>query len=132
MSPPMGSPAKRCWKCWLPAATQGTIGVQCRAGDEAVTRLVSVLSDDDAVLRTRAERAVATALQGSCQVPLAVFAEQRNGVLKVSGMVGMPDGSRVLRAESSGSPAEVDGVAAAVARDLIGQGADRIIAELGR
>jgi len=117
---------------WLPAATQGTIGVQCRAGDEVVARLISVLNDDDAALRTRAERAVATALQGSCQVPLAVFAEQRNGVLTVSGMVGMPDGSRVLRADASGLPTKVDEVAATVARDLIGQGADRIIAELGR
>lgn len=117
---------------WLPAATQGTIGVQSRSGDQAITRLIAVLNDDDAVLRTRAERSVAAALQGSCQVPLAVFAEQGNGVLKVSGMVGMPDGSRVLRAEASGFPAAVDEVAATVARDLIGQGADRIIAELGR
>ena len=117
---------------WLPAATQGTIGVQCRADDDDVARLVAVLSDSDAVLRTRAERAVATALQGSCQVPLAVFAEIHEGKFRVSGMVGMPDGSQMLRAEAHGVPEQAADLAAAVAEDLIGQGADRIIAALGR
>jgi hydroxymethylbilane synthase len=117
---------------WLPAATQGTIGVQCRADDAVVAGLIAVLSDADAVLRTRAERAVATALQGSCQVPLAVFAEIREGDFRVSGMVGMPDGSQLLRAESHGAPERAGELAAAVADDLIGQGADRIIAALGR
>jgi hydroxymethylbilane synthase len=117
---------------WLPAATQGTIGVQCRVGDAAVSALVSTLSDADAVLRTRAERTVAAALQGSCQVPLAVFADTAHGELRISGMVGTPDGSRVLRAESKGAPARVDELAAEVATDLIGQGADRIIAALGQ
>ena len=117
---------------WLPAATQGTIGVQCRVGDAAVSALVSTLSDADAVLRTRAERMVAAALQGSCQVPLAVFADTAHGELRISGMVGTPDGSRVLRAESKGAPARVDELAAEVATDLIGQGADRIIAALGQ
>jgi len=71
-------------------------------------------------------------LQGSCQVPLAVFAEHHDGVFNVSGMVGMPDGSRLLRASASGEPAQAIELADSVARDLIGQGADRIIAALGR
>jgi len=117
---------------WLPAATQGTIGVQCRADDAEVAALISVLSDPGTVLRTRAERAVATALQGSCQVPLAVFAENEGQEFRVSGMVGMPDGSRVLRAESRGDPAQADALAAQVAGKLLEQGAGRIIAALGR
>ena len=117
---------------WLPAATQGTIGVQCREEDDTVAALISSLSDADAVLRTRAERLVATALQGSCQVPLAVYADTLGGQLQISAMVGTPDGTRVLRAESRGAPARVDELAAEVAMDLIGQGADRIIAALGK
>jgi hydroxymethylbilane synthase len=115
---------------WLPAATQGTIGVQRRAGDDDIAGLLAVLNDAEAALRTRAERAVAAALQGSCQVPLAVFAEMVSGTLHVTGMVGMPDGSRLLRARSEGPAAGVDRVADEVARDLLGQGADRIIAAL--
>lgn len=115
---------------WLPAGTQGTIGVQRRGDDAAVAAVVAVLGDADAMLRTRAERAVAAALQGSCQVPLAVFAEQSGGTFRVSGMVGMPDGSRLVRAAAAGPPREADAIAASVARDLLTQGADRIIASL--
>lgn len=117
---------------WLPAATQGTIGVQSRVGDAEVADLISVLNDADAARRTRAERAVATALQGSCQVPLAVFAEMREGEFCVSGMVGMPDGSQVLRAESRGAPESADALAAQVAADLVDQGAVAIIAALAK
>lgn len=116
---------------WLPAGTQGTIGIQCRAGDESIIDLIEPLKNADAVLRTRAERHVATALHGSCQVPLAVFAEIEGAQLQVRGLVGMPDGSEVIRAEKSGPAAAVDELSAAVAADLLGQGAGRIIASLG-
>jgi hydroxymethylbilane synthase len=115
---------------WLPAATQGTIGIQCRAGDRVVMDLIDPLKNSDAVLRTRAERAVTTVLQGSCQVPLAVFAELDGGNIRISGMVGTPDGRQVIRAEQSGSSGEVDRLSAAVADDLLSQGAGRIIAAL--
>ena len=116
---------------WLPAGTQGTIGIQCRAGDESVIDLIEPLKNADAVLRTQAERHVAAALHGSCQVPLAVFAEIEGGQLQVRGLVGMPDGSEVIRAEKSGPAADVDKLSAAVADNLLGQGAARIIASLG-
>lgn len=115
---------------WLPAATQGTIGIQSRAGDAEVAALIEPLKDDDAVLRTQAERAVATALQGSCQVPLAVFADLAGGELRITAMVGMPDGSEMLRSEEAGAPDEVGRLADAVAERLLSQGAGRIIESL--
>jgi hydroxymethylbilane synthase len=115
---------------WLPAGTQGTIGIQCREDDREVIDLIEPLKDADAVLRTRAERAVATALQGSCQVPLAVFAEFEGDEFRISGLVGMPDGSKLVRAGKTGSSKDVDRLSAALADDLISQGADRIIASL--
>jgi hydroxymethylbilane synthase len=92
---------------WLPAATQGTIGIQCRSGDEEVMQLIEPLRDPDAMLRTRAERLVAAALQGSCQVPLAVFAIREGDLLRISSLIGMPDGSQVLKAQATGSPDDV-------------------------
>jgi hydroxymethylbilane synthase len=115
---------------WLPAATQGTIGIQCRTDDADVIRLIEPLKDADAVLRTRVERAVATALQGSCQVPLAVFANLEDEMLGIQALVGMPDGSRLLKSERSGPASAADQLAAAVAEDLLGQGAGQIIASL--
>ena len=115
---------------WLPAATQGTIGIQCRTGDRAVIDQIEPLKDPHTILRTRAERAVATVLQGSCQVPLAVFAELDGEQMRISGMVGMPDGSKLIRGEQAGSRMDVDRLSAALADDLLSQGAGRIIADL--
>lgn len=115
---------------WLPAGTQGTIGIQNRSGDDEVKALIAPLMNEDATIRTRAERAVATLLEGSCQVPLAVFAELMGEDVRIRGMVGTPDGSRVLRAEQSGPVANTDQLANAVAHDLIAQGGAEIIAAL--
>jgi len=115
---------------WLPAATQGTIGVQCRQGDQAVSELIQPLLDAETALRTRAERAVATLLQGSCQVPLAVYAVIENASLRISALVGTPDGRTLLRGEIEGAPAEVDSLSKIVAQDLISQGASDIISSL--
>jgi hydroxymethylbilane synthase len=115
---------------WLPAATQGTIGIQCRSGDEEVMQLIEPLRDPDAMLRTRAERLVAAALQGSCQVPLAVFAIREGDLLRISSLIGMPDGSQVLKAQATGSPDDVEAMSSSVAEDLLSQGANRIIEAL--
>ncbi len=115
---------------WLPAATQGTIGVQCRKADEAVKALIQPLLHPETALRTQAERTVATLLQGSCQLPLAAFAEIDGNKLQITGLVGTPDGQTVLRSEISGEAENVAGLSAKIAEDLLGQGADRIIASL--
>jgi len=116
---------------WLPAGTQGTIGIQHRSGDDAVAALIRPLADAETTLRTRAERRVATLLEGSCQVPLAVFAELDGAELRVSGMVGTPDGQNVLRAARAGPAADPEGLATGVAEALLEQGAGDIIAALG-
>jgi hydroxymethylbilane synthase len=116
---------------WLPAATQGTIGIQCRSEDALTGELVQPLKDRETVLRTRAERAVATALQGSCQVPLAVYASLEEGQIDLSAMVGTPDGARVLRSQRAAPEELLDSLAGEVTADLLEQGAAEIIESLG-
>ncbi len=115
---------------WLPCATQGTIGIQCREGDKAVSSLIEPLLHAETALRTQAERIVATLLQGSCQVPLAVFAQIHDRELRLSGLVGTPDGVTMLRSEITGEVGEVESLSAKIAQDLLRQGADQIIASL--
>lgn len=118
---------------WLPAATQGTLGIQCRADDTRAQALIAPLADAETTVRTRAERAVARRLQGSCQVPLAVYADvdEESARLTLWGMVGEPDGSRILTARAAGAVDMADALAEQVADDLLNQGADRIIRALG-
>lgn len=113
---------------WLPAGTQGIIGLQCRADDTALFERIAPLADDDAMRQARAERTVLAALQGSCQVPLAVYAELDGGSVTLTGLVGTPDGRRILRATERGTDPEATGRALAAA--LREQGAADIIAAL--
>ena len=115
---------------WLPAATQGTIGIQCRSGDSSIIRLIEPLKNSEAVIRTRAERAVASALQGSCQVPLAVHAVLEDGVIHLESVVSAPDGRTSVRVADE-APAEHAGqLGERVAKQLLDKGAGDIIADL--
>ncbi|HET6565505.1 MAG TPA: hydroxymethylbilane synthase [Xanthomonadales bacterium] len=113
---------------WLPAPTQGTIGVQYRTDDAYTRELLLPLDDAPTALRSRAERSVARSLQGSCQVPLAVYAELEVEVMHIQAMVGEPDGSRVLRSGCHGAAADIEALAGSLAEDLLQQGAAEIIA----
>ena len=71
---------------------------------------------------------MSAALQGSCQVPLAVHSVIDGTQLHLEGLVGTPDGRTLLRAEASGTDPEDTGQA--LADDLARQGAMEIIAAL--
>ena len=115
---------------WLPAVTQGTIGVQCRAEDLELQQLLQPLNDPATAVCSCAERAVSRRLHGSCQVPLAVFARFEQQALSIDALVGEPDGSKVVRSAKSARPENAEDLADSIAEDLIRQGADRIIEAL--
>jgi len=113
---------------WLPAPAQGAIGVQCREGDERTSALIRSL--DDALTRrvVSAERALSHQLGGSCQMPLAAFAEEEeSGTIELRALVGSSDGRRIVRARAVTSGKDPVSAAAEVAEALLAQGADDII-----
>ncbi len=86
----------------LPAIGQGAIGIECRCDDPRVNDLIAPLHHRDTADRVLAERAMNARLHGGCQVPIAGHATLDGDRLLLKGLVGNPDGSRILRAESSG------------------------------
>jgi hydroxymethylbilane synthase len=115
---------------WLPAANQGTIGLQCRAEDEQTRALIEPLADEATQVVTRAERAVVQVLEATCQLPLAVYAVLESGTVKMTSVVSTRDGKQSVRA--AGEAPAVDAVALGrrVAADLLKAGAGKIIAGL--
>jgi len=114
----------------LPAAGQGALGIETLSAREDLRAWLAPLSSPDTTACAVAERAVSRTLGGSCQVPLAAYAVLSQGGLHLRALVAEPDGSRVLRAEASGPLAQADALGTAVARDLLDQGADAILARL--
>jgi len=114
----------------LPAIGQGAIGIECRADNARVNDLIAPLHHPDTADRVRAERAMNHRLLGGCQVPIAGHALLQDGELYLRGLVGTPDGARVLRAELRGPRAEAESIGSALAEDLLAQGADAILRSL--
>jgi hydroxymethylbilane synthase len=85
-----------------PAAGQGALGIEIRAGDLEMRKHLGFLDDPAARAATTCERAVLNKLGGGCQVPIGAFAESRDGKLHLTAIVARPDGSTILREVQSG------------------------------
>jgi hydroxymethylbilane synthase len=114
----------------LPAVGQGALGIECRADRADLAAVLAPLHHADTAACVLAERAMSRALAGSCQVPLGGFAEVIGDRLRMRGFVATPDGTRLLRAEQTGSAADPEALGNAVAQDLLAQGAGGILAAL--
>ena len=114
----------------LPAIAQGTLGIECRSGDERIIACVRVLEHAPTALRTRAERALNLGLQGGCDVPVAGYATLAGDTLHLRGLVGSPDGKTIVRGERSGSVDEPEALGEALAAELLANGAADILARL--
>ena len=115
----------------LPAAGQGALGIECLAARTDVIGWLQPLVDADTTACVLAERAVARALAGSCEVPLGAYALMREGRIWLRGFVARPDGSDIVRAPSEGAAAAAEALGKALAEDLRAQGAEAILADIG-
>lgn len=114
----------------LPAVGQGAVGIESRIGDEETLSLLAVLDHQDTRDRVLAERAFNNHLQGGCQVPIACHAILEGDQLKLRGLVGEPDGSKILESAASGNRADAEKIGIKLADDLLGQGAKTILDKL--
>ncbi|MBD9396741.1 hydroxymethylbilane synthase [Pseudomonas sp. PDM11] len=111
----------------LPAGGQGAVGIECRVGDAELQQLLAPLNHTETALRVTAERAMNKRLNGGCQVPIACYAILEGEQLWLRGLVGEPDGSRLLRAEQRGSAEDAERLGIEVAEALLAQGAGDIL-----
>jgi len=91
---------------FVPAPGQGALALQARAGDTAVSAAVEGILDRDATACVTAERALARALDASCNTPLGAHARTAGRDLSLRAWVGLPDGSEWVADELLGDPHE--------------------------
>ena len=111
----------------LPAAGQGALGIEIAANRYDLLEVLNPLNHAVTNACVTAERALARALDGSCQVPLAAYCTEENGLLTLRGLVGHPDGSVILQAEAEAPVAYADALGRAVAKKLADEGAAELI-----
>jgi hydroxymethylbilane synthase len=114
----------------LPAVTQGVIGIECRQSDLSTVELLRALEDPATRKVMDAERAFAAHLGGSCQSPIAAYAQLEADRITLRGLVAEPDGSRLLRDAVSGSAENPAALGRQLAERILAAGAGPLLERL--
>ncbi|MEX1266218.1 MAG: hydroxymethylbilane synthase [Woeseia sp.] len=113
----------------LPAAGQGTIGIECLDDRADLRDLLRKLEHGPTKSVTLAERAVAHRLQANCESPVASYAVLDGDTLHLDALVARADGSKILRRQQSGPAADAAQIGARLADELLADGAAALLRE---
>jgi hydroxymethylbilane synthase len=115
----------------LPAVGQGALAIECRREDLELRGLLDALEDRVTRIEVTAERAFLARLEGGCTVPLAAHARVNGESLRLEGLVGRPDGTKVVRGAREGSLLDAERMGTELAEALLASGAEEILAVHG-
>jgi hydroxymethylbilane synthase len=112
---------------WLPAVSQGAVGIECLSSNDELAEVLKGLADDKTWQCVRAERALNLKLNGSCSVAIGALAEYHiDDTISLKAGVFSPDGTQTITARQQGyDPKELGDY---VANELLAQGAKAILA----
>jgi hydroxymethylbilane synthase len=106
----------------IPAAGQGALGIECRADDDATAALLRATHDPETAIAVACERGALTAVEGSCQVPVAAHASRGpGGALLVRAMLAREDGSDARFLEETFAWPATEAAARALGEELGGR-----------
>ncbi len=114
----------------LPAVGQAALGLQMRRRDPHIPRIAAV-NHNPTFAAITAERSLLAHLGGGCQAPIAAWARPQGTILYLDGLVARPDGTRLLRAQTSGPLEEAELLGAELAAELGRLGAFTILNHSG-
>ena len=118
----------------IPAVGQAALGIEIRADRPDLAQALAPLNHLPTALCVHAERAVSRGLGGSCTTPIGAYATLEGDDMVLRAVLGLPDGSRALRATSRARVCEAsqaEALGQQVAQQLRDQGADALLAQLG-
>ncbi len=114
----------------IPAASQGIIAIESRAGDQRTSDLLTAINH----LRTwnagMAERSFLRTVEGGCQVPVGCFSYLNGDTFFLTGFVASMDGSVYLLETDNGPASEPQKIGERLAQRLLARGAGEIMDEI--
>jgi hydroxymethylbilane synthase len=111
-----------------PSPGQGALGIQVREDNAAAREVFSTVGDQSVDHQVRAERALLAELHGGCSVPVGAYAHTLpNGELHLFAQVTSLDGRERVSGTRSRRADEPEKLGAALAYDLLDQGAGPIL-----
>jgi len=116
----------------MPAVGQGAIAIESRVSDRGADEILSKLDDLETRTAIIAERALLSALQGGCQVPVGAWARMERGELVMEAVVCSVDGTQYVREKATAPPDQAAQLGEHLARVLAEGGARTILEEVQR
>jgi hydroxymethylbilane synthase len=116
----------------MPAVGQGAIAVECRLKDTEAGDLLAPLDDAETRTAIIAERALLSALQGGCQVPMGAWARIERSELLLDACVCSVDGAQYVKQHATAAQDQAAQLGEHMARLLIEAGAQSILEEVSR
>ena len=97
---------------FLPAASQGAVGIDRLTSRNELVPFLAVINDVDTFVAVNAERALLEALGGNCHSPIAALAQVEGSQIRLKGEVFTADGREMHTGEivydaSSDGPAQL-------------------------
>ena len=81
----------------IPAVGQGAFAIECREDDAELLAELAKMSDEKTWKEVEAERTFLTAMDGSCQVPIAGFAQYDGKNVDFTGYIASPDATQIFK-----------------------------------
>lgn len=111
----------------IPAAGQGALAIETRAGDDKIFPYVQSLNDDETCAAIGIEREFLTEVGGSCQIPVGVFATIDGGQVNVRAIISSVDGKNFVRDVEVAPRENIYGLGKKLAARLLQSGGREIL-----
>ena len=111
----------------LPAPGQGALGIEVLRDHPNARALLAPLDDPVTRAATAAERGISRGLGGSCQVPLAAYAEVEGNAMRLRALVGNAATGEFVSTDVRGALGDADRLAAESVAQLKAAGAMKLL-----
>ena len=110
-----------------PAVGQGALAVETRMDGGAAFQISRRLEHLPTRTAVTAERAVLASLGGGCQVPIGAHATIEAGMIHLQAIVVSPDGTQLIRKQSSGRVDNAATIGSTLGEQLLAEGGRHIL-----
>ena len=114
----------------IPAAGQGALAVEIRTDDKKTFDAVKFLNDEKTCAAVKVERDFLRKVEGSCQVPVGIFAEVAEEKIFARAIISSLDGKNFVEESASTATENLEGFGEKFAKHLLDIGGREILAHI--
>jgi len=111
----------------LPAVGQGALGLEVRAGDDELKKILAKINHTPTYTEVTAERSFLRHLGGGCRLPIAALGKLEGAKLSLEGLVADPQGSSIIRDKVQGSVFEAEELGKRLADIILEKGGKKLL-----